>query len=160
MKKSFPTVFIAAMVLLLAVGGRAQTANAQLKDVSKLVQLPSCRQLWDEASAEAAKAAMARAKVEAGAAPEAPAARWSELWTNSWQGACRSGGPALRLSGQNDCCHTDWFELASLTGKSAWSTAWESAPRLTGTARAWSEKFASAYADEWAKVWFLHFPWL
>jgi hypothetical protein len=120
----------------------------------------NCRQIWDDAANEAARAALERANRDAGAAPAGAGASWANPWTQAWKSAWTSAGILLKPGLNGDCCHINWFELGVMTGKTASENAWKAAPQLNGAAETWSAKFAAAYVDEWAKVWFLYYPWL
>jgi hypothetical protein len=118
-----------------------------------------CRKIWDDAINEAARAALVRANHDAGA-PPAGAASWINNWTQAWKASWTQAGALLKPDIHGDCCHNDWFGKAVDAGKDSWTKAWQAAPQPAGAGGTWSTKFAEAYADEWAKTWFLHFPWL
>ncbi len=118
----------------------------------------TCKQLWDEAGAQAALAAQEKANLVAGAAPGAAASRWAQAWAQAWRATWAAQGAGLKQSLGGGCCDTNWFEHAALAGKAAWEKAWLASVAATGADRAWTEKYAAAYADAWAKEWFLHFP--
>jgi hypothetical protein len=66
----------------------------------------------------------------------------------------------LKPDKNGDCCRTDWFELGADAGRVAWGKASQTAPHLSGAAQTWAEKFSAAYADEWANLWFVYYPFL
>ena len=145
------------MLTLVIAGAVGLSGPARAQN---LIPIPTCRQIWDDAANEAARAALARANRDAGAAPNGAATAWSSSWTQSWRAAWTSAGGTLVPGKDGDCCHIDWFELAVMAGKNGWTQAWQAAPNLSGAAAAWQAKFAAAYADEWANVWFVYYPWL
>ncbi|GEM_PF-2820468 len=140
---------------ILALAG-AGTAHAQMPGGPP----PSCKQLWDEASALADRAAQAQAKLASGAPPDAAATRWAQAWMQAWLAVWSAQGAMLKPGPRGDCCHINWFELATRTGKEAWGKSWQTAGSPGGAAKAWADKYAAAFADAWAQEWFLHYPWL
>ncbi|MBI3670473.1 MAG: hypothetical protein HY237_11915 [Acidobacteria bacterium] len=120
----------------------------------------ACKQLWDEASAQAAQAAQEKASLAAGAAPSAAASRWAQAWTQAWIAPWTAPATGLQPSRADRCCDSNWFELAAQTGKAGWVTAWKAAGGLSGPDKAWAEKYADSYAGEWAREWFVSYPWL
>ena len=137
---------------LLACLVGATAAQAQVP-----VAPPSCKQLWDEASALANTAAQEKAKLAAGA-PSAAASRWAQSWTQTWNAVWAAAGAGIKAGRGGDCCHFNWFELAAQTGKAAWEKAWQAA--AAGAEKPWADKYAAAFAEAWANEWFLHYPWL
>jgi hypothetical protein len=153
-RRAIAVRLIAAALALVCLGA------VLLPDVMRAqnpIPIPNCRQIWDDAANEAARAAMDRANRDAGAGA---GASWINAWTQAWKGAWTQAGAALKPDKMGDCCQINWFELAVNAGKAAWTQASAAAPAPAGAAQAWATKFAHAYTDEWAKVWFLYYPWL
>jgi hypothetical protein len=149
----------ATFAALIVVGAIFLPIAARAQNPRPVPMMMNCRQIWDDAASEAARAALARANRDAGA-PQGAASAWATAWTQAWINSWKSAGAALKPDANGDCCRVDWFEMAVMAGKSSWEQAWRTAPHMNGPAEAWAEKFSAAYADEWANVWFLYYPWL
>ena len=121
---------------------------------------PTCRDLWGEANTLAARDALQAAGLAAGQAPSPAASAWSQAWTRAWTAAWTAAGAGLTGTPGAGCCHNNWFALGVQTGKTAWGSAWQTAPAVAGADKSWADRFAAKYAEEWAKEWFLHYPWL
>jgi len=137
-------VFLAACLALLATLALPGAARAQIPSGPP----PSCKQLWEEASEQAARAAEEKAR--AAGAPSG----WIQTWAQAWKASWSASAAGLKPARDGNCCDINWFELGAQAGKAAWQRAWQAAGNPG------AERYARAYADAWAQEWFLHYPWL
>ena len=150
--------FRAGMVsILLTLGLPAlSAANPQAP-----VGVPlTCKEMWLSANAEAARAALERAKLDAGMPAGAAANLWETTWLARWKAVWDAKADSLVPGPDGACCDINWFELAAQTGKDAWTQSLAAAPTPAGAAGAWATKFAAAYAKAWADAWLLHYPFV
>jgi len=118
----------------------------------------TCKQMWLEATAEAARAALGKARLDAGAPAGAAADAWETAWVAEWKSVWEAKADTLVPGPDGVCCDIDWFELAAQTGKAAWTAALGAPPIPPGPAGTWAGKFSAAYAKAWADAWFVHYP--
>lgn len=151
-KRASVAALIVAAAILFPIAARAQAPMPPMPPMD-------CKKIWEDAANEAARGALARANRDAGA-PAGAAAAWATAWTQAWKNSWSAVGATLKPDQNGDCCRIDWFELGVDAGKTAWGKAWQTAPHPAGSAQAWADKFSAAYADEWANVWFVYYPFL
>ncbi|MGO9641482.1 MAG: hypothetical protein ACLP1Y_09290 [Candidatus Acidiferrales bacterium] len=120
----------------------------------------TCKEMWLDATAEAARAALEKARLDAGAPAGAAASLWETTWLARWKSVWETKVDTLNPGPDGACCDINWFELAAQTGKAAWTQALQAAPTPSGAVGAWAGKFAAAYAKEWADAWFLRYPFV
>jgi len=120
----------------------------------------TCKQMWLDATAEAARAALEKARLEAGAPAGGAADAWETAWVAKWKAVWEAEADTLVPGPDGTCCDIDWFELAAQTGKAAWAQALGAAPIPSGAGDAWKAKFAAAYAKAWADAWFVRYPFV
>jgi hypothetical protein len=146
---------IAAVLLALGLPAVA-SARAQAPTGVPL----TCKQMWLEATEEAARAALDKARLDAGASAGSAAAAWEAAWLAKWKSVWEAEADTLVPGPDGSCCNIDWFELAAQTGKAAWTQALGAAPIPAGAAGTWAGKFSAAYAKAWADEWFVHYPFV
>jgi len=147
-------VLILACCLAVLGGLAVPAAQAQIPG-----SMVTCKQLWDEANAQARSAAQDKARLAADAAPSPAATRWAQSWTQAWSSVWAARGATLKPGPGGDCCEIHWFEMAAQTGKAAWERAWQMVP-ASGADKAWADKYANTFAETWAREWFVNFPWI
>ena len=120
----------------------------------------TCKEMWLDADTEAARAALDKARLDAGAPAGAPANLWETTWLARWKSVWDAKAAALNPGPNGVCCDINWFELAAQTGKDAWAQALGAAAIPAGPAGAWAAKFAASYAKSWAERLVLRYPFV
>jgi hypothetical protein len=120
----------------------------------------TCKEMWLGADTEAARQALEKAKLEAGVPAGAAQNLWETTWLARWKSVWDAKAATLVPGPDGVCCDINWFELAAMTGKDAWTQSLTTAPIPAGPAGAWATKFTAAYAKAWADAWLLHYPFV
>ena len=145
---------IAAALLALILPAVA-SAHAQAAAGAPL----TCKQMWLEATEQAARAALEQARRDAGV-PAGNAAAWEAAWLAQWKAVWEAKADTLAPGPDGSCCDINWFELAAQTGKAAWKQALAASPIPSGAPGGWAGKFSAAYAKAWADEWFVDYPFV